>query len=1173
MGQEELIQYGNASIQRQLKLEEWKEEQLQGEKAKLAAPVWQQEVKQTSQPVEDMPRMEADKKQYWQKRKQRKTLESQVNEYNKMKKNKVTADADEGAFDPIPAEQLTPLHVLENFAFVRNWVESYPDKESMLYKQTREALDTSLRALGYECVTNKKGNLELKSIPKEEKDKALKENRNLRERVKEEEGKFFEGLADSFYKKKRDFFIQNSKGMLERMKNDGTPYADYYPGFIVDHGPFSQMKDLDEYMKEERNQEALEKHKAVVEKIHEEYQRIGKALTLFCGERTLLDERKVETKGFSMSHVGSELEAYHEETIRDIFAKRLAGVNQKIEVLQRRFDMLEGGIRKILEGRELEGAEAYLLHEIGAGLGEKEEEYRKAEEKASFYARCHKRKEEIFLEAVDKYAPEVRGKVFDMSGIRFMMLVKEGDEQHNQRLVEAMRIFVEQKNGSIEDSKELGELVKPILQPIFEKIIDYDVDSLEGASDEELEEKCREMQEITLIDMILADLGKIKDPDDPQGKTIKENICRDELLYQYKHTVISEYAVKSRTDAMIEAYRLGCLGESSFTKAELITRLSYEENQGLTREALLGFINKKMMLSQILHNTVQGLKKEKTEKQAAIVAINQLKEFDTGAFYGCPNEVLIKNREKLQEMSNALDRMAPIEKKYSLGKNEYNGDENLWILKRDIVKYYANRARLLFLKENQEHNNLNVNDLTEAEREELKKQKGLGTVDEITEEHLDSFLQEKWVQQEHTEKDIYTAYLKNLDFGDFYLKSKAEEWSPEIHHKDIFDEKNAVEDRLNKMKAEREERWRKEEEGKEEEEVKRIRAKRDSRNIKLVLAEEIQKELDTIQKEDISQNQELQNRKKKLERELIYTDLLLQTESRNYRMADEIDSGMLSENFSRVDPLWQTLPAFAQISDEEMLTMFQKLNAGIRVKRRSTPEEIEAYREENVEGLMQYKQLLIAHTRNMGEKYHFKMPSIEYIREHFEELMHQVGLSQLHSRMAFCSSDMFDLTKPEEQKLFYDVLLMGEIGHSIKLLDCTLYLGYEESIEDWERGWLPTAKNREALMNELKKQTVDKEEQLLTDRFRNLAQDAAVVLRRGNELQGEEQRRFYLEFLERAKELRDYVEQNEAVEDIVVDDSNTYYSPEVLRMHQIRAWNRQVQKKTEQVMKKMEATA
>ena len=616
MGQEELIQYANASIQRQQSLEEWKEEQLHGEKVKQAAPVLQQGVKQASQPVEDMPRMEADKKQYWQKRKQRKTLESQVNEYNKMKKNKVTADADDGAFDPIPAEQLTPLHVLENFASVRNWVESYPDKESMLYKQTREALDTSLRSLGYECVTNKKGNLELKSIPKEEKDEALRKNRHLRERVKEEEGKFFEGLADSFYKKKRDFFIQNSKGMLERMKNDGTPYVDYYPGFIVDHGPFSQMKDLDEYMKEERNQEALENHKAVVEKIHEEYHRIGKALTLFCGERTLLDERKVETKGFSMSHVGSELEAYHEETIRDIFAKRLAGVNQKIEVLQRRLDMLEGEIRKILEGRELEEEDKLLLHEIGAGQGEKEEEFRRVEEKASFYAQCHKKKEEIFLEAVDKYAPEVRGKVYDMSGIRFMMLVKEGDEQHNQRLVKAMRIFVEQKEGRVEHSKELGELVKPILQPIFEKIRDYDVDSLEGASDEELEEKVRELQEITMIDMILADLGKIKDPDDPQGKTIKENICRDELLYKYKHTVISEYAVKSRTNAMLEAYRLGCLGESSFIESELIGKLSFKKNQGLTRDALLGFINKKMMLSETLHNTVKGLK-EKLERRGA----------------------------------------------------------------------------------------------------------------------------------------------------------------------------------------------------------------------------------------------------------------------------------------------------------------------------------------------------------------------------------------------------------------------------------------------------------------------------------------------------------------------------------------------------------------------------
>lgn len=140
--------------------------------------------------------------------------------------------------------------------------------------------------------------------------------------------------------------------------------------------------------------------------------------------------------------------------------------------------------------------------------------------------------------------------------------------------------------------------MKPILQPLFEKIKDFDVETLQGISDEQLKQRAEELQELGMINRYLGDMGKIIDPDDPQGRSIKEVLCGNRAIFDFKLATISQAALKSRCNAMLQAYKLGCLGESSFTESErkeIRNKNRLDDQVPVSQENMKAYIRKAMI--------------------------------------------------------------------------------------------------------------------------------------------------------------------------------------------------------------------------------------------------------------------------------------------------------------------------------------------------------------------------------------------------------------------------------------------------------------------------------------------------------------------------------------------------------------------------------------------------
>ena len=95
---------------------------------------------------------------------------------------------------------LSPSKVLLNFSEIKYMLDHYPDKEGEVYKRSVQAFESSLRVLGYRCITKKNGTVELRRISDKEKKAELKHNRKIRENLEEEIVKHSYKLADDAFK-------------------------------------------------------------------------------------------------------------------------------------------------------------------------------------------------------------------------------------------------------------------------------------------------------------------------------------------------------------------------------------------------------------------------------------------------------------------------------------------------------------------------------------------------------------------------------------------------------------------------------------------------------------------------------------------------------------------------------------------------------------------------------------------------------------------------------------------------------------------------------------------------------------------------------------------------------------------------------------------------------------
>ena len=1276
----DLEKYAEEGLQKQKRIEEWKQQQDEGFTELNKVLAINSEQQETREVVSDLPKQKADEKEIWQKRRQRIQLHKMVKKANhSLRKGR----EEEPVSTFISENELTPDNVLNNFDDIIYRLAHYPDKNGTLYKRTKEAFETSVKILGYKCITKKDGSVEVERIWGKEKEETQEVNRKVQKSLKEEIEKY---RADCNVKSE-DYFQENLKKTRESFLKK-----------IPENHP--RIKAEEELKKLQNSwggkyEGISNEDKQRIARIIDEYGRLGEVREHYYEVSCAL-EKSEETAKEKWDNLTAD-------GVIAIYAKKRADIREKMSLLDKRSKLLLTLVDSTMEGKgAYKPEEKQLLNE----LGEKHRDIRMnyARNKSTCYAESYKIKEELLKQGMLKAGLKVDEEMVNKAGDMFMMFMKEKDEEHNKAVINALKLYIKLAAAGDTDvfkSKELGQLMKPILQPLIEQINDYDTEVLQRLDDGELVGGVEELQELGMINRQVLNMGKIIDPDDPQGRSITEVLRGNRARFEYKQKVIEQTALKSRCNAMIYAYKQGCLDESSFTLAELKEMGLSSENQVAERSKLFDFIREKWKTISISQKTIEVMR-----------TAQRIKDFNTAEFFDCPDEVLLAHYQELKDICESLN---PIENDVQLdqyGENFYNGDKALWKLKRDVMKLYYSRARFIKMKEDAEKGTLKPDSFTESERKEIRDKNGLDDQAPISEENMKAYIRETLDKQKNGQKLLYQKYYEA--YGDEYAifeamkkKSPAEEWKPKVSHEGFVNEMEEVKEEVEKKNKEEakkkigtearsnsskqepemfleygeklydelvtvrgdiEELQQKngdpkeilEQKEKEQEivekmeyvkillqgpdenricykkidncveelsainkkitalqqdkgDVDKIRELEDQKQkiekTKACYCEflkfdkgkcypkyenQLREELVKIQgsitdlqqnKGDVEKVGELKEQEQKIKRKLGYLNIILALKEEGggknaFPLADQeiYDQWVIPEGFNRAINTLHILPAFAKLSSEEFFEMFQKLFAGRRVKAKATPEEIEEYREENVEGLLTYKEYLIAHTKDLEKIYHFKLPSVEYLREHLEELKTMNSLTQLHSRMAYASREMFDLTKQEDRKLFYDVLVLSRIGtvipHMLKgnlgeIKKPKTLLDIAEAEVNVQLLWNMLASTKQGTFDirnkfldaeEKRTEEEKQQEEQLDDRFRQLAKEATDILRRGNKMPEEERKELYRNFIDRADELQKYVEQNKSVGEVIVDELD-YYSPEVLRMDQIRAWNHQVQKK------------
>lgn len=273
--------------------------------------------------------------------------------------------------------------------------------------------------------------------------------------------------------------------------------------------------------------------------------------------------------------------------------------------------------------------------------------------------------------------------------------------------------------------------------------------------------------------------------------------------------------------------------------------------------------------------------------------------------------------------------------------------------------------------------------------------------------------------------------------------------------------------------------------------------------------------------------------------------------ARSYKKAGETQSLTGETLFLSFDSVGQ-LPAFSSMSEEEFETMCAQLSAGALAEDAAVPERMEYYQEENRKGLLTYRQGISRHYEMLEETFQHRLPSLEYIEEHRMQLEQWFANVQADVRMVDRMRDLIDLTKPEDLRLYHLVHVYASIGSYILEMGGLLAhgsLGYKDAdyaSQAAMRGAAASFRHldaapeqetvarlrdeRERLLKQGKRKDDQKEwlarmeaveSPLMAEDFRQLAEDAAGILRRKKPEQ--------LAYQQRVRELTEYIGKYEEI--------------------------------------------
>lgn len=629
MTQEEKLRFEQDSLQQEQNVEEYLSK-LQIDAAKLmqqqmgggaAAPAPAQPI------VADMPQQQVDEKESKRRRREKNQFKEQTKLLEKNRKKeredrqdfaqraagmqqnrRVDQKAAEIFEETIRADMLSPRYVLEHFAEVREKLDAWRDhirlfeeggaanflttREQTLrlplmqnmYVQAEQAFRSALGALGYSYNEQETGtDMFLENLTAEQKQQALEQNIAQRTRIAESAASMDETVAQQLLEEE----APTTHAGIENFREEMSQKEEYN---------FIETQSLShEYQYEE-----LEKAKSLLENHPEEYAQHKELLDQMYHELFNLMELngKYYENSQNILKIQFDKNRVSSKRVQMRLQKSLDEQGNKMRLSRNRALYIQAGIKHVLLGKALTKTEIRMLKDY---LPEEfAQAGRTAEIEAGDYADRYREKKAIFESLAEHLFGERAQDLISGDAGRFMMFMEPGQEMHNEavlRALETRKACNLRIGAGGEDAdaakQELGRAVKPIVLPYLTRMRDFDTQELENCTDEELMERNEELQDLYISGMQAVDTAKCADPDDEQGRSIKEVFCGDKKeLFALKCSVVQSYAVKARSLCMMRAYTQGTLSEACYTEAEqgkMRRMFGVAEGQALTAAQMLAF--------------------------------------------------------------------------------------------------------------------------------------------------------------------------------------------------------------------------------------------------------------------------------------------------------------------------------------------------------------------------------------------------------------------------------------------------------------------------------------------------------------------------------------------------------------------------------------------------------
>ena len=409
---------------------------------------------------------------------------------------------------------------------------------------------------------------------------------------------------------------------------------------------------------------------------------------------------------------------------------------------------------------------------------------------------------------------------------------------------------------------------------------------------------------------------------------------------------------------------------------------------------------------------------ERAVKNLVVPYLERMRNFDTSLLQNGTDEELLEKLGELQELS--LFGMQMVDLGKYLDPDDPNGgsikdnfcgeNKELFALKCSTVQAYAFKARAISMIKAYEQGALVPGCLTTDELQKLLGQYSLESEEQITPEQLLTFAKELLKKSAALQDASYNRYFSEENVAKKYAEMGLYSLKTEYAQKEFINGVEASEKLVKeKMGLKKSPNF---------EDLQEYYRRCEDQE------QELKKQLETADEEEAMA---LQTELTALQAEMDSVEIWAALSKRSYQKVSDEKSG-IKEPLFRSYKSMQSLPAFRQMSEVEFATMCKQLSAGALRRDADDPERKAAYLEENRKGLATYKVHMREHYEMLEERFHHKIPSIEYIEEHYDEIQQLFANVQVDSHLVELEPGFLDLTKEEDVRLYHLVMTYNAIA-------------------------------------------------------------------------------------------------------------------------------------------------